>query len=41
MTTIGNLWVIGYNGTERAAQVRQEIGRLADRHCLVTRESSE
>jgi len=41
MTTSGDLRVVGYDGTERAEQVRQEIGRLADRHCLVTRKSSE
>jgi uncharacterized membrane protein len=35
MTNIGHLWAIGYDDMGRAAQVRDEITRLADRHCLI------
>ena len=35
MTKIGNLWAIGYDDMGRAAQVRQEITRLGDKHCLI------
>ena len=35
MTRTGHLWAIGYAEMGRAAQVRDEITRLADRHCLI------
>ena len=35
MTQLGHLWAIGYDDMGRAAQVRDEITRLADRHCLI------
>jgi uncharacterized membrane protein len=35
MTKVGNLWAIGYDDMGRAAQVRDEITRLADRHYLI------
>jgi uncharacterized membrane protein len=31
----GHLWAIGYDDMERAEQVRAEISRLGDRHCLI------
>jgi uncharacterized membrane protein len=34
MTIIGHLWAIGYDQMGRAAQVRNEITRLAEGHCL-------
>jgi uncharacterized membrane protein len=35
MTKGGNLWAIGYDDMGRAQQVRDEIVRLGDRHCLI------
>jgi uncharacterized membrane protein len=35
MTTCGHLWAIGYDDMGRAAQVRKEIIRLSERHCLI------
>jgi uncharacterized membrane protein len=35
MTTIGHLWAIGFDDMGRAAQVRAEIARLGERHCLI------
>ena len=35
MTRGGHLWAIGYDNTDRAEQVRAEITRLGERHCLV------
>jgi uncharacterized membrane protein len=35
MTGSGHLWAIGYDDLGRAAQVRDEIARLAERHCLL------
>ena len=35
MTKSGHLWAIGYDDTERAARVRDEINRLGDEHCLI------
>jgi uncharacterized membrane protein len=34
MNASAHLWAIGYEGTERAEQVRAEIAKLAERHCL-------
>jgi hypothetical protein len=34
MTKGGNLWAIGYDDMGRAEQVRAEITRLGERHCL-------
>ena len=31
----GHLWAIGYDDMERAKQVRAEISRLGERHCLI------
>src|SRR5262245_19765693 len=31
----GHLWAIGYEDMDRAEQVRAEIARLGERHCLV------
>jgi uncharacterized membrane protein len=30
----GHLWAIGFDGVARAAQVRDEVVRLGERHCL-------
>jgi uncharacterized membrane protein len=35
MPTCGHLWAIGYDDMSRAAQVREEITRLGERHCLI------
>src|SRR5215472_7992986 len=35
MTKGGHLWAIGYNDMGRAEQVRHEIIRLGDKHCLI------
>jgi uncharacterized membrane protein len=35
MPTCGHLWAIGYDDRGRAAQVRKEIIRLSERHCLI------
>jgi uncharacterized membrane protein len=35
MTKGGHLWAIGYDDMGRAEQVRQEIVKLGDQHCLV------
>jgi uncharacterized membrane protein len=35
MTTLGHLWAIGYDDMGRAAQVRDEISRLGQRHSLI------
>ena len=35
MTKCGRLWAIGYDRMERAAQVRDEVFRLGEKHCLV------
>ena len=34
MTTVGNLWAIGYDDMGRAEQVRDAVTRLGERHCL-------
>jgi uncharacterized membrane protein len=35
MTKGGNLWAIGYDDMGRAEQVRDEIARLGESHCLI------
>ena len=35
MTTCGHLWAIGYDDVGRAAQVRDEIVKLGEKHCLI------
>jgi uncharacterized membrane protein len=35
MAKCGHLWAVGYGQMERAAQVRDEVTRLNERHCLV------
>jgi uncharacterized membrane protein len=35
MTKGGHLWAVAYDDTGRAEQVRDEITRLAERHCLI------
>src|SRR5262245_64069010 len=35
MPTCGHLWAIGYDDMGRAAQVRKEINRLSESHCLI------
>jgi len=35
MAKRGHVWAIGYDHMERAAQVRDEVIRLGERHCLV------
>jgi uncharacterized membrane protein len=35
MTKVGHLWAIGYDDMGRAEQVRDEITRLGERHCLI------
>jgi uncharacterized membrane protein len=35
MKTSGHLWAIGFEDTQRAEQVRAEVARLGERHCLI------
>ncbi len=35
MSGSGHLWAIGYDDMERAAQVRDALARLGERHCLI------
>jgi uncharacterized membrane protein len=35
MTKAGNLWAVGFDDMGRADQVRHEIVKLEDKHCLV------
>jgi uncharacterized membrane protein len=35
MTTVAHLWAIGYDDMGRAEQVRAEIARLGEKHCLI------
>jgi uncharacterized membrane protein len=35
MTTNAHLWAIGYDEVARAEQVRNEIIRLGEQHCLI------
>ena len=35
MTEATHLWAIGYDDAQRAEQVRAEINRLGERHCLI------
>jgi hypothetical protein len=35
MTTLGRLWAIGYSDLGRAEQVRAEIPKLGEQHCLI------
>jgi uncharacterized membrane protein len=35
MTKGGHLWAVGYQDMERANEVRAEIARLAEKHCLI------
>lgn len=35
MTTAAHLWEVGYDGMGRTHQVRDEITRLRDKHCLI------
>jgi uncharacterized membrane protein len=35
MTKAGHLWAIGYDDMGRAEQVRHEVIKLGDKHCLV------
>jgi uncharacterized membrane protein len=35
MSAVGHLWAIGYNDMERADQVRSEIAKLSEKHCLI------
>jgi hypothetical protein len=35
MTADAHLWAIGYDDMDRAEQVRSEIARLGEKHCLV------
>lgn len=39
MAKAGNLWAVGFDEAERAAQVRDEITKLAlDEHCLILKD---
>jgi len=39
MSKAGNLWAVGFDEAERAAQVRDEITKLAwDEHCLILKD---
>jgi len=40
MTKGGHLWAIGFDDMGRAAQFRDEIARLGERHCLILRETA-
>jgi uncharacterized membrane protein len=35
MTTVAHLWAIGYSDMGRAEQVRAEIAKLGEKHCLI------
>ena len=35
MAQIGNLWAVSYDDPDRADQVRVEITKLHERHCLI------
>jgi len=35
MMKTGHLWAVGYEDMDRAEQVRAEIARLSERHCLI------
>jgi uncharacterized membrane protein len=35
MTNGGHLWAIGYEDMQRADQVRAEVAKLGERHCLI------
>jgi uncharacterized membrane protein len=35
MTNVGHLWAIGYDDMRRAEQVRAEVTRLGEKHCLI------
>ena len=40
MSTAGNLWAVGFDEAERAAQFRDEITNLArDEHCLILKDA--
>ena len=36
----GHLWAVGYDDMERAEQVRAEITKLGEKHCLILRDSA-
>jgi len=36
----GHLWAVGFENMERAEQVRAEVAKLAERHCLVLIETA-
>lgn len=40
MTAVRHLWAVGYDDVRRAEQVRDEIMRLSERHCLVLRDTA-
>src|SRR5262245_54069184 len=40
MTDVGHLWAVGYDDVRRAEQMRDEITRLSERHCLVLRDTA-
>jgi uncharacterized membrane protein len=40
MTAAAHLWAIGYDTTERAEQVRDEVARLGDKKCLILLDSA-
>jgi len=40
MTDVGHLWAVGYDDVRRAEQMRDEIRRLSERHCLVLRDTA-
>jgi len=40
MEEAAHLWALGFDDTERAARVRDEIAKLAERHCLALFDSA-
>src|SRR5262249_6079173 len=40
MTDVGHLWAVGYDDVRRAEQMRDEVARLSERHCLVLRDTA-
>jgi uncharacterized membrane protein len=40
MTGNGHLWAVGYDDIARAAEVREEIAKLGERHCLLLLDSA-
>jgi uncharacterized membrane protein len=40
MTTTAHLWAVGYGDLDRAEQVRDEVTKLGEKHCLIILETT-